>query len=87
MQLYLSVTEDLKAQYTLLVKLLDREFIFMPGQTDQVSFEGMLCLVVETKYHKSANILESTTKQLEDYFWTSFLFISMSVLHSSSKEG
>ena len=64
MQLYLSVTEDLKAQYTLLVKLLDREFIFMPGQTDQVSFEGMLCLVVENKtkhHHKSANILESNT--------------------------
>ena len=31
------VEEKLKAQYTLLVKLLDKEFIFMPGQIDQVS--------------------------------------------------
>ena len=31
------VKGDLKAQYTLLVKLLEKEFIFMPGQTDQVS--------------------------------------------------
>ena len=31
------VEGELKAQYTLLVKLLEKEFIFMPGQTDQVS--------------------------------------------------
>ena len=34
---YNTFSEELKSQYTLLVKLLDREFIFQPGQTDQVS--------------------------------------------------
>lgn len=39
--------EELKAQYTLLVKLLDREFIFMPGQTDQ-DFEMSLLVLTHT---------------------------------------
>ena len=36
-QVSVNLRGELKAQYTLLVKLLEKEFIFMPGQTDQVS--------------------------------------------------
>ena len=40
---FLYFSEELKSQYTLLVKLLDREFIFQPGQTDQVLKNCVLC--------------------------------------------